>query len=218
MSLESTYRYEVMRGLMMKRLLTADEQYNKNLELFGKKDGIFAFVLFGIMCVFYAVVGCFNKYIASDAMIFVGIVFNVVISLITFALVKVSKQPITTVGLLSGKKVLSILIGSVLAILLFYCNCLSHIVMGSNFVPLKDIILFVVYYFTVSVCEELVFRGYILTRQRYILARGAYRTHLKRNLAEPGRRSCWRMAAVQLRKTAYMMKLRHCLPKREKTW
>lgn len=44
---------------------------------------------------------------------------------------------------------------------------------GQTFVPLNTIILYIWYFFTVGLCEEVIFRGYILTRL-YGIAKNVY--------------------------------------------
>lgn len=89
-------------------------------------------------------------------------------------LLVVKKQGFKTVGLKEGNIKLSLIMGTVLAAILFFCNCLSNILFeGQIFVPLKTILIYILYYFTVGLCEELVFRGYILTRL-YGIVRNVY--------------------------------------------
>lgn len=148
----------------MKKIIETDEKYNENINELSKKEGVSALFLFAIMCLSYAVFGFFAKYIQGDIEIFVGIIFNTVISAITIIFVKINKRNISTIGLKSGKKGLSILIGGILAGIFFYNNCISYLLAGSSLVPIRRILLLIVFYFSVAVCEELVFRGYIGTR------------------------------------------------------
>lgn len=148
----------------MRKILKIDEKYNENINEFRKKEGVSALFLFAIMCLSYAVFGHFAKYIKGDMKTFIGIIFNTVISAITIIFVKINKRNISTIGLKSGKKVLSIAIGGILAGIFFFNNCFSYLLAGSSLVPIRRIILLIVFYFSVALCEELVFRGYIGTR------------------------------------------------------
>ncbi len=148
----------------MRKILKIDEKYNENINKFSKREGVSALFLLAIMCLSYAVFGYFAKYIKGDMKTFIGIIFNTVISAITIIIVKTNKRSISTIGLKSGKRILSIVIGGILAGILFYNNCFSYLLAGSSLVPIRRILLFVVFYFSVAVCEELVFRGYIGTR------------------------------------------------------
>ena len=77
----------------------------------------------------------------------------------------IKKQGVETVGLKKGNIKLSLIMGIVLAVILFFCNCLSNIIFeGQVFVPFKTILIYIIYFFTVGLCEEVIFRGYILTR------------------------------------------------------
>lgn len=148
----------------MKKILQTDRQYNDNLNMYNKREGLSALLLFVIMCLGYAILGCFAKYIKGSMMTCTNIIFNTVISVITIILVKINKRNISTIGLKSGKEVLSIVIGGIFAAILFYNNCLSHLLAGNRLLPVKKIIPLVISFLSVAVCEEFVFRGYIDTR------------------------------------------------------
>lgn len=46
-----------------------------------------------------------------------------------------------------------------------------HLLAGASLVPLREALLYTVYFFSVAVCEELVFRGYIGTRMFSLVKR-----------------------------------------------
>jgi len=148
----------------MTKILKTDEQYNENIKTFSRSEGLSALLLFAIIFLSYAIIGYISKYTYGDMMTWIGIILNFGISAITIIFVKMNKRNITTIGLKSGKRVLSIVIGGILAGIFFYNNCLSHLFAGSSLVPISKIVLFIVSYFSVAVCEEIVFRGYIGTR------------------------------------------------------
>lgn len=95
---------------------------------------------------------------------FAGISFNILLVVLTILLVKVRKGKISSIGLCGGKWKISCIIGAGLALILFFNNCLSHIIGGASFIEIKDIMELVIYFLSVSICEEIVFRGYIQTR------------------------------------------------------
>lgn len=148
----------------MRKVLKINEQYNENINTFSKKEGVSALFLFAILFLSYGVFGYFTKHINENMNTCIGIVFNAVISVITIIIVKMNNRNISTIGLKSGKTLLSIVIGGILAGIFFYNNCLSYLSAGSSLVPIRKIILLIVFYFSVAVCEEFVFRGYIGTR------------------------------------------------------
>lgn len=94
----------------------------------------------------------------------VGMVFNLSMAAVTVLFVKIRKEKLSSVGLLGGKWKQSCLAGLVLAAILFFTNCLSNILGGAKLIGAGDIVKSVMYYLTVALCEELVFRGYIGTR------------------------------------------------------
>ena len=65
---------------------------------------------------------------------------------------------------LKGRWKLSIIIGIILSLYYFYCNCLSHLIEGKELISVNEILFLARYFLLVSVCEEFVFRGYIGTR------------------------------------------------------
>lgn len=148
----------------MRKILKIDEQYNENIKTFSRREGLSALFLFAVIFFGYAVFGYLAEYIDGDMNTYIGIIFNTVISAITIIFVKMNKRNITSIGIKSGKQVLSIAIGGILAGILFFNNCLSYLFAGNNLVPIKEILLLIVFYFSVAVCEEFVFRGYIGTR------------------------------------------------------
>lgn len=121
------------------------------------------------MCLCYAVLGYFAEYIDGDRMTWIGIVFNTVISAITIIFVKINKRSVETIGLKSGNNVLSITIGGIFSGIFLFNNCISHLLSGSSLIPIRKILLYLVFYFMVAVCEELVFRGYIGTRMHSLV-------------------------------------------------
>lgn len=148
----------------MKKILEANGQYNENINTFSKKEGVSGLMLFAIMYLGYAVLGYLVKSVSENARTIIGIIFNTAVFAITLLFLRLNKRNIETIGLRTGRKVLSIAIGGILAALVFYNNCLSYWFAGNSFIPIEKILLLVVYYFSVAVCEELVFRGYIGTR------------------------------------------------------
>ena len=150
----------------MLKLLKANNGYTTNINQYTKKDGIMALLLFSIIILEYAVFGILQKnldFVKSNARLF-GCAVNLLLIFITILFVKLNNQKLDTIGIPKGNWKLSIVLGTILALFYFYNNCLSHIITGSRFVPIKKILILAGYYFLVSVCEEFVFRGYIGTR------------------------------------------------------
>lgn len=150
----------------MFKILQTDREYESNLKQYTRKDVVLAFVLFGIMILNYSILAVLQikfKFIKEN-IVLVGCIFNVLMIVITILFIKLNNQSLDTIGLYKGKWKNSIIIGIILASFLFYNNCLSHLINGSHFITLQEILILVVYYFLVAVCEEIVFRGYIGTR------------------------------------------------------
>ncbi len=120
--------------------------------------------LFILYCGVLVVSGLINKYLTALERTILGIIIDSCFVGVVFLFLVVKKQGLKTIGLKEGNIKLSLIMGTVLAAILFFCNCLSIIIFeGQIFVPLKTILIYIIYYFTVGLCEEIIFRGYILT-------------------------------------------------------
>ena len=149
----------------MLKVIESNDGYNDNLKKYDKKDGILALVLFAIIVILYAGLAILNKNVSfiKENIRIVGCIFNFLMVIITILFVKFRKQNIDTIGL-KGRWKLSIIIGIILSLYYFYCNCLSHLIEGKELISVNEILFLVIYFLLVSVCEEFVFRGYIGTR------------------------------------------------------
>lgn len=150
----------------MLKILQTDKEFENNLKQYTKRDGILSFVLFGIIILNYSILAVLQtkfEFIKENIML-VGCIFNTLMIVITVLFIKLNKQSLETIGLYKGKWKNSIIMGIVFASFLFYNNCLSYLINGSHFITLQEILILLVYYFLVAVCEEIVFRGYIGTR------------------------------------------------------
>lgn len=148
------------------KILQVNQEYNNKLNEYKVKDGISAFVLMGIMLLLYSVMALLEKQsnFIRNNILAVGCVFNLIMIGITIIFIKKSNKKIDTIGLYKGNWKASCVIGVVLAGILFFNNCLSHILAGEKLIPVKEIMMLIIYYLLVSFCEEIVFRGYIGTR------------------------------------------------------
>lgn len=150
----------------MRRLLESNKEFHKNIVKYNRIDALFAIGLFCIISLLYVIIAVLEtKYPAiKESSILIGCGLNILMIIVTILFIKIRKDSFSSIGIYSGKWKLSCLIGLILAAVFFYTNCLSHVIDGADFVEIKDIIKFVVYYLTVALCEEIVFRGYIGTR------------------------------------------------------
>lgn len=150
----------------MLKILQANKEYENNLKQYTKKDAILSLILFGIILLNYSILAVLHiKFeLIKENILLVGCIFNFLMICITILLVKLNNQSLDTIGLYKGKWKNSIIIGIILAFFLFYNNCLSHLISGSNLISIQQILILLAYYLLVAVCEEIVFRGYIGTR------------------------------------------------------
>lgn len=94
----------------------------------------------------------------------VGCFLNALLIILTLAFVKLNKENLDTLGLYKGKWKTSFFIGIIYAGILFFNNCGSYLIQGYSLYNIKQIAFMIVYYLSVALSEELVFRGYIGTR------------------------------------------------------
>jgi len=150
----------------MKKILAFDKGYEISVQTYTKKDGMLALVLFMIFIGLYCVVALLERAftIIEDNILLAGGIQNVLLIIITLVFLTVHKQKLDTIGLLRGKWKMSGIIGLGLGFIFFMTNCGSYLLTGSSLIDVKSILLFFVYFLLVSLCEEIVFRGYIQTR------------------------------------------------------
>ena len=149
----------------MLKIIKSNKEYNDNLKKYDKKDGMLAILLFAIIIIMYALLGILykNNSFIKDNIKIIGCLFNLLLIIVTILFVKLRKQRLETIGL-KGRWKLSIILGGILSLFYFYCNCLDHLINGEKLISITSILFLMIYFLLVSVCEELVFRGYIGTR------------------------------------------------------
>lgn len=150
----------------MLKILQADEEYDNNLKQYTRKDAILSFILFTIIILNYSILAILQtkfEFIKENIVLF-GCIFNALMIAITVLFIKLNKQRLNTIGISKGKWKSSIIIGIIVASFLFYNNCIANLINGSNLISIQEILILLVYYLLVAVCEEFVFRGYIGTR------------------------------------------------------
>lgn len=150
---------------IIKKVFEVPASYIQSVKYYSVKDTAMAMGVFILYCGAMVVSGFLSEYLTTLERTVSGIIINSCFVGIVFLLLAVKKQGSETVGLKKGNIKLSLILGIGLAAILFFCNCLSNVIFdGQVFVPFKTILIYSIYYFTVGVCEELIFRGYILTR------------------------------------------------------
>ena len=149
----------------MLKIIKTNKEYNENIKKYDKKDGMLAILLFTILIVMYALLGILykNNSFIKDNIKIIACLFNLLLITITFLFVKLRKQGLETIGL-KGRWKLSIILGGVLSLFYFYCNCLDHLINGEKLISITSILFLMIYFLLTAICEEFVFRGYIGTR------------------------------------------------------
>ncbi|MCM1263626.1 MAG: CPBP family intramembrane metalloprotease [Butyrivibrio sp.] len=158
----------------IKKLFEVPESYIKSVKYYSIKDTAMAIGLFILYCGTLAASGLVNKYLTDIEKTVSGIIINSCFAGVVLLFLVIKKQGVETVGLKKGNIKLSLIMGIALAAILFFCNCLADIIIeGQAFIPFKMILIYIIYFFTVGLCEEIIFRGYILTRL-YGIVRNVY--------------------------------------------
>lgn len=149
----------------LKNLFEVPDSYRNLVNRFGKADAFIAIVLFALYCIDMAVSGILVNYVSTNQITYIGGLTNLVFVGIVLLTLKIRRQGIETIGLRKGNIKLSLIMGITLAVILFFCNCLSNILFEEqSFIPIKEIMIYILYFFTVGLVEEVMFRGYIETR------------------------------------------------------
>lgn len=149
----------------LKKIFEIPASYMLLVRDYSVKGTVMAMGLFTLYCAGMVIMGLVNQYLSGLERTIWGGIMNLCFAGVVLWLVVVKKQGVETAGLKKGNIKLSLLMGIVLAAILFFCNCLSNVIFeGQTFIQLSMIILYIWYFFTVGLCEEIIFRGYILTR------------------------------------------------------
>ena len=148
-----------------KTIFKVPDSYCNQVKQFGKIDALLAMILFLLYCVDMALAGILSQYVSVSQITYIGGLTNLLFVGIVLLMLKVRKQGLDTIGLRKGNIKLSLIMGIFLAFILFFCNCLSNIWFAQQtFIATKEIAVYILYFFTVGLVEEVMFRGYIETR------------------------------------------------------
>ena len=149
----------------LKNIFEVPDSYRKLLNSFGKADAIIAIILFLLYCMSMALSGILVNYVSANQITYIGSLTNLIFVGIVLLTLKIKKQGLDTIGLRKGNIKLSLIMGITLSVILFFFNCLSNILFEKqSFIAVKEIMMYILYFFTVGLVEEIMFRGYIETR------------------------------------------------------
>lgn len=151
--------------IFMNRIFEVPDSYRNLVNGFGKSDAFIAIILFLLYCMDMVLSGILVNYVSANQITYIGGLTNLIFVGIVLITLKIRKQGLDTIGLRKGNIKLSLIMGITLSAFLFFCNCLSNVWFEKqSFIPVKEIMLYILYYFTVGLVEEVMFRGYIETR------------------------------------------------------
>lgn len=149
----------------LKSFFLIPDAYMHKIENYSMVDAAMAVGLFFLYCLAMILSGLVVNLVSDFAITVIGGVINLCFVCIVFGLVSLRKQGMETIGLKNGNIRLSLIIGTILAAILFFCNCLSNVVFeGQHIISIEKIVINIFYFFTVGLGEEVIFRGYIGTR------------------------------------------------------
>lgn len=150
---------------VLKNIFEVPASYKSMVNRFEKTDAFIAIVIFALYCIDMALSGVLVPYVSVNEITYIGGLTNLVFVGIVLLILKIRKQGLETIGLRKGNKKLSLIMGITLAVILFFCNCLSNVLFDNqSFISVKEIMIYILYFFTVGLAEEVMFRGYIETR------------------------------------------------------
>lgn len=146
-------------------IFSIPESYKTNLESYSTKDAILAFTSLLLYISVMLLCGLISGHVSDNIYILIASGINILFVILVFLFLKIQNNNILTLGLIGGNLKLSLILGISLSFILFFCNCISNVLFsGQHFISIQRIILNFFYYSSVALCEEVLFRGYILTR------------------------------------------------------
>lgn len=150
---------------MISMIFDIPSSYKKRIQIFEKID---AYIALGVICgYFFAmfICGIIVNHVSYNQITLIESIVNICYARIVLVFVKKRGYGLDSIGLKEGNIKLSLIMGTILAFIFFFCNCLLNIWYEEYvFVSAKAIIIYLFYFFTVSLSEELMFRGFLETR------------------------------------------------------
>ena len=154
----------------MKKLFDVPGSYKEHITKFDIMDSFLALGVIVTYFVVMAISGIIVQYVSQLQITIIGGGINVFFVVLVLLCLKMRHQGIETIGLKEGNIRLSFVLGGVLAAILFFCNCLSNVLFEhQSFIDFVDILIYFIYFFTVGLVEEVLFRGYLQTRLHSLL-------------------------------------------------
>lgn len=146
----------------VKRLLSSDSAYQKQIASYDKTDGILALALYAMMSVAYYGIGVLQ----IKRNLYLGIPVNLALISLCVALALLRRQGLSSIGITLRNLGRSALAGALFGVALsFLMNVLPSILAGRKAIPFGLALYNIFYYFVViGLSEEIMFRGYIQTR------------------------------------------------------
>ena len=146
---------------LLKKLFALDAAYKKMNEAYIKKDAIIAIGFYFLVMFLYICAGFVQ--------IAWGVFLNVYVNLFTIvacaAIVLLRRQKLESVGLTLNRLVRSLVVGIIWGVIVSMVNIIPAITSGGKWMGFNSFLWNVFFYLIViGLQEELVFRGYILTR------------------------------------------------------
>ena len=151
---------------LIKKLFTFDAAYKQMNAAYDKKDALLAIGFYFLVMLMYMCAGI--------AEVTWGISLNVYVNLISIVVcitvVIVCKQKLKTVGFTANRFVRALIVGIIWGIAVPMINVIPAIASGGKWMGLDRLLWKVFFYLVViALQEELVFRGFILTRLHGII-------------------------------------------------
>lgn len=138
-----------------------DENYKQTILEYGKKDGIFALIMYALVMVLYYCMGA----VYASKNLYLGYQVNIGLVLLCIGLVVARKQPLKSIGISKKNLKTSLILGAIPSILLLTVMLIAGLLGGDHFETASNLLLsFLKFLFIIGFVEEIIFRGYIQTR------------------------------------------------------
>jgi len=146
---------------MMKKMFALDATYKEMNAAYDKRDTVLAIGLYFLIVLLYMCAGI----VLVTWGVYLNVYVNILSIIICVAIVLLRKQKLKTIGFTLDRFLRGLLVGTICGVAVSMINIIPAIVSGGKWLGLNGLLWNIFFYLIViGLQEELVFRGFILTR------------------------------------------------------
>ena len=146
---------------MIKKIFTFDAGYEKMNKEYNKKDALFAIGLYFLVMLLYLCAGI----VLVTWGVYLNVYVNLLSIVICIVIVLLRRQKLNTIGFTLNHFIRALVVGIIWGIAVSMLNIVPSIQAGGRWMGLNNLLWNIFFYLiVVGLQEELVFRGFILTR------------------------------------------------------